>query len=282
MLSMFGISLVCPLVILMVTLQPVQLEAKGGNLQDLFNPSSLIELPFLGKSSVEPLLKSLSDNQLEFLNPKNSLAAPLLQLVSPAATSKSTTSQETEASGKNLTPSPVDGSQATTASPIRDSTTSSPVEQDGPRYPFEELTDTFIQQPAQFGTNIIKKVATEVVKTTGHVAAAAINPLSIKDGKKTKYFSVECQFRVACEVGKLMKPFAAELAKVLETSKVIQDLQNRYTRSFTYGMAHSSCDRYYCLFLQLFNGPESFAKGLTEMINRMANPELYEGMQSIE
>lgn len=104
--------------------------------------------------------------------------------------------------------------------------------------------------------------------------APGLNPLD--EYRKPKYFSHDCNFRVACEVGKLLRPVASPLSKIVSTNKVIQDLQNRYTRAATYGLLHNSCERYYCIMVELMGGPTKFAAGLVEMLNRLANPDLYE------
>lgn len=94
--------------------------------------------------------------------------------------------------------------------------------------------------------------------------------------RRPKYFSRDCQFRVACEVGKLLKPVGHPLGEQVKTNKLVQDLQNRYTRAISYGMLVGDCERYYCLVVQIFGGPKAFASGVAELFNRFANPEMYE------
>lgn len=95
--------------------------------------------------------------------------------------------------------------------------------------------------------------------------------------RKPKYFSRECQFRIACEIGKTIKPLTYQITKVAETNRLIQDLQNRYTRAITYGTVHGNCERYFCLLVQIFGGPTGLASGVAEMVNRLVNPDMYEG-----
>lgn len=93
--------------------------------------------------------------------------------------------------------------------------------------------------------------------------------------REPKYFSRDCNFRVACEIGRILKPFAPPLKEVLESSKLAQDLQNRYTRAFSYGIIHEDCHRYFCLLVQFAGGPAGFASGVAELMNRIANPDMY-------
>jgi len=94
--------------------------------------------------------------------------------------------------------------------------------------------------------------------------------------RRPKYFSRECPFRFACEVGKIMKPLTHSLTKQAGSTRLFQDLQNRYTRAMTYGSLRGNCDRYYCVLVALFGGPQGFASGVAELINRQLNPETYE------
>lgn len=103
--------------------------------------------------------------------------------------------------------------------------------------------------------------------------SGAMDPYSLR---RPKYFSRECPFRFACEVGKIMKPLAHPFTKQVEKSRFFQDLQNRYTRAMTYGSLKGDCDRYYCVLVALFGGPQGFASGVAEIINRMVNPDTYE------
>lgn len=98
--------------------------------------------------------------------------------------------------------------------------------------------------------------------------------------RKPKYFSRECHFRVACEAGKLLRPFTEKVTKEVETNRFLQDLSNRYTRAFNYGSIEGNCDRYYCAFLALMSGPAGMASGMAEIVNRVANPDMYEGLSS--
>lgn len=94
--------------------------------------------------------------------------------------------------------------------------------------------------------------------------------------RRPKYFSRECPFRFACEVGKIMKPLAEKFTKEVEKNRFLQDLQNRYTRAMTYGSLRGDCNRYYCFIVALLGGPQGFASGVSEMVNRIVNPDTYE------
>lgn len=94
--------------------------------------------------------------------------------------------------------------------------------------------------------------------------------------RKPKYFSRDCEFRMACELGRRLKLMAIKpVAEAIKTNKLIHDLQNRYTRATTYGMLYDNCDRYYCVLLQLMGKPKEVASGMVELVNRLANPEMY-------
>lgn len=94
--------------------------------------------------------------------------------------------------------------------------------------------------------------------------------------RRPKYFSKECQFRFACEVGKLMKPLTYPVTRKVETSRFVQDLQNRYTRAMTYGTLRGNCERYYCVLVALLGGPAGFASGVAEIVNRAVNSDMYD------
>ena len=94
--------------------------------------------------------------------------------------------------------------------------------------------------------------------------------------RRRKYFSHECQFRIACEAGRLSRPMTHEVSKTVASSRFLQDLQNRYTRAFNYGSLHADCDRYYCVLVKMMGGPAGFASGVAEIINRIVNRDLYE------
>lgn len=96
--------------------------------------------------------------------------------------------------------------------------------------------------------------------------------------RRPKYFSYDCQFRFACEFGRAMRPITAPFSKGLINNRVFQDMQNRYTRAMTYGSLYDDCERYYCLLIQFVGGPEKFARGVAELVNRVANPEMYDGI----
>lgn len=150
-------------------------------------------------------------------------------------------------------------------------------------------------------TNTIDNAATRIAKATEATGKAMIassqmirptkQPKSEDDSmyyefaapeepyfyRKSKYFSKECNFRVACEVGHFFKPLTYQFYKGAESNRLVQDLQNRYTRAITYGTLHDNCQRYYCVLVQLIGGPQAFAGGIAEMVNRAMNPDLYEG-----
>lgn len=91
--------------------------------------------------------------------------------------------------------------------------------------------------------------------------------------RKPIYFSKECSFRVACEIGRLAKPVLSPVAQQLTTNKIVQDLQSRYSRAFYYGTLYDSCERYFCVFLQLFGGPQKFVAATAEIVKQIASPE---------
>lgn len=96
--------------------------------------------------------------------------------------------------------------------------------------------------------------------------------------RKPKYFSTACSFRMACEFGRLLlkpnTPLPVNL--VLERSKLIHDLHNRFTRAATYGLLNGECSKYYCVALEFFGTPAQIAGAIVELTNRFTNPDLYE------
>lgn len=91
--------------------------------------------------------------------------------------------------------------------------------------------------------------------------------------RKPRYYSKECNFRLACEVGQMMKPMLGPVAHQFRTNKIVQDLQSRYSRAMAYGTLHDNCEKYYCVFLQLFGGPQKFVAASAEIVSRIAQPE---------
>lgn len=87
------------------------------------------------------------------------------------------------------------------------------------------------------------------------------------DGGKRRYFSKECRFRVACEIGKtVMSPMPSQLLTQYSDNKFMKDFQNKYTKAMTFGLTRKACDRYYCVFVEMMGGPGPFAKGVMELV----------------
>lgn len=95
--------------------------------------------------------------------------------------------------------------------------------------------------------------------------------------RRPRYFSKECNFRFACEVGRMMKPMLAPVAQQFRTNKIVQDLQSRYSRAMSYGVLNDNCDKYYCVLLQLFGGPHKFVAASAEIVSQLATPEPIDG-----
>lgn len=91
-----------------------------------------------------------------------------------------------------------------------------------------------------------------------------------------KYFSKDCQFRIACELGKMMRPISDPLKAPIEKSKFVRDLQNKYTKAASYGILYNDCERFYCLFVSLLGGPTQFASAAAQIAGKVTNPELFE------
>lgn len=106
-----------------------------------------------------------------------------------------------------------------------------------------------------------------------HSAAAPDDPFN---HDKPTYFSRDCQFRVSCEMGRAFKPMFDGTRDLIMKNKLVHDLQNRYTRAFSYGLVYNDCEKYYCLFVALMGGPRQFTGAITELANRIANPDMYE------
>lgn len=109
------------------------------------------------------------------------------------------------------------------------------------------------------------------------------NPSQIFSGddtyqwQKPKYFSKHCKFRLSCEFGRFMKPMTPKsVSFMIERSKLIRDLQNRFTRSATYGLLYGDCARYYCLVMEFFGGPVRATGAFAELTTRILNPDLHE------
>lgn len=139
-------------------------------------------------------------------------------------------------------------------------------------------------------TKTTTNLASKVVDLPANAVnvAQAINPIksvqSDKDegdwdlfgGGSEPYLSQECSFRIACELGKASRVMTLPLAKAAKKSKVVQDLQNRYTLAITYGAVNGHCRRFYCVMAQFLAGPKEAGKGVIDMTNRVVNPGLYE------
>lgn len=99
-----------------------------------------------------------------------------------------------------------------------------------------------------------------------------------EEWRRPNFFSKSCVFRVSCEVGRLLlKPYSLPPVNlVVERSKLVHDLQNRYTRAATYGLLYGDCSKYYCDMLEFVGGPLRASGAVVELTNRLINPDLYE------
>lgn len=233
--------------------------------------------------------------EIEKKNPLLSVIEKLTNTTKEIFTTTTTTTSTTTTT-TTTTPTPIEDLTKTIASiPSQIMPSSKLLET--PAKVFNSVLQSSLSMP-KLGVDTVDTAAEGLLKVTKHTGKVVgdLSGLKLKtdpepdrvyyeyssndehDGvKKPKYFSKQCNFRLACEVGKIVSPVSGPVKPALERNKFIQDLQNRYTRAFTYGMLRGDCSRYYCLIVQLFGGPTGFAKGVSELINRTVNPDLYEG-----
>lgn len=107
------------------------------------------------------------------------------------------------------------------------------------------------------------------------------NPDDLAGHRLPKYFSTECTFRYACEVGKTISIVTKPVLSTVHQNRIIQDFQSRYTRALTYGVLTGDCSRYYCVFAQFLGGPTKFTAGMTDLVNRVVNPDVYQAIQGV-
>lgn len=128
-------------------------------------------------------------------------------------------------------------------------------------------------------TRVASKVIGSVSRVDDMLAYYHRLPLEAPDDYiRPKYFSTDCAFRVACEIGSwFLRPNSPQPIKdLVKQNRLIHDLQNKYTRAVTYGFLFGDCSRYYCVFLEFSGGPIKFAGAVTEITNRLLNPDLYQ------
>lgn len=236
-------------------------------LEDL-NPLAKLELPFFGKEGTEIFFKMIfppkdKGNQktpsfLDFL--------PKLPELFPTTTTTTTTTATPieELTGKIVKISPLklpEYSQQTLNKVIKDISN-----QDSPVI---EAANQFALMAGQF----LPPDAPPEDDSAFYEFSHHDEPFKYR---RPRYFSKDCNFRLACEVGRQIRSVTAPVQQVILSNKHVQDLHNRYTRAMSYGMINNDCDRYYCVIAQFFGGPQNFAKGMAELANRVANPDLYE------
>lgn len=233
-------------------------------------PPSLLNVIFGGGSSVSP------SQDVEMRNPfenfiEKLIQAPLLALLPGLITTTTTTTTTTAAPIQEL------GQNFHEIGKGLTSAMNAPIK--------------VINGITKVSSDGVNKAADGIVKTTSDVVLGGGSakrpiddsryyeyptPMEPFAYRRSKYFSRECPFRVACEVGRLFKPFTFRLNGPAMASKFLDDLQNRYTRALTYGNLYGNCEPYYCVLVQLLGGPASFASGVSELVNRMVNSDQYE------
>lgn len=269
------------LVILLLVCSSLLGALVPGTQGQLIKPAPALGLPVaggLGLKAFEPFIKSVSDqlkpkpisNPATEAQPLKSLMDAFIPKLIPKVTTTTTTTSTTTTTAR---PNPLDALTGKLASGK------------GGIFgvPMNPLDSVFKGADRVTG-GLIESTSRLVHSLTGGTVlpderqyyeyTPIYDPMSFRE---SKYFSRDCSFRMACEVGRLLKPFGQPFKQTLETSKLVQDLQNRYTRATTFGIVHNDCSRYYCLLVQFVGGPAAFASGIAELLNRMANPEMYEG-----
>lgn len=265
------------------------------NSSETSTKSPSLELPFIGnfnvpnlfeslaKTSFEPIFKSVT-GQNQDVDGKEQPAKSFFDMIVPKSSSATTSTTTTTTPLEDLTKTIVNLPASLPKPKLLDAPT--------------KVLNTVIKSSIEVGAetmtggseNLLKSVTDTAGKVVGQVTGLMINAKPEREQayyeygighepgeyRAPKYFSKECNFRIACEVGRLVNPYSAPLHGVVSQNKMIQDLQNRYTRAMTYGMLNKSCERYFCFLVQLLGGPGQFASGVAELVNRMANPDMYE------
>lgn len=249
--------------------------------------SWLFILPTTGSPHDEPFsldsLKPFLDTS-KYLDPKTSPIKPFMELIMPkqGPTTTTTTFSPIEDLAQRIIKFPVDLPDHLGADLLKNSPLSAGN---------DVLQAILPAGQALLGQNPIKTMTQTTGKIMEQLSGLNLNKMSPENQamyyeyrnndepygfRSHKYFSRECHFRFACEVGKMLRPFGgSSIAETLEKNRFIQDLQSRYTRAITYGLVYNDCERYYCLLKQLFGGPLEFAGGMAELMNRIANPDMY-------
>jgi len=245
----------------------------------------------IGQASLEPIVKKVAEELTKPLQTNDAMKA-LIKIVAPKLVT-TTTAATTTTAVIVTTDSPIDDLTKTIIRLPANLPKSGLL--DGPAKVLNSMIATSINI-GQAGTDTVDDVADQAIKVSEATGKAAVGlsestlqeaPESddayyedIEDEpenhRKPKYFSRECSFRIACEIGKTVRPMTVPVYKLVERNKIIQNLQNRYTRALTYGVLHNECSRYYCFFVQLMGGQAQFASGIAELIKRVSNPGLYE------
>lgn len=244
----------------------VQVASADGSKASSKAPSNVPELPIPFLGGLEPMIQ-MFNTQLQDQGTKSpSILKPILNILTPS------------------TPPPAKTTTTTTRSPIEDLTRTLVGGIPGalPQSGLLQGPATVLNSMISL-TNPLGKVLGGSSKSDPEGEASDDRIYYEYDygeeasgRKRPHYFSHDCNFRVACEIGRTIRPMTTPFHKIVETNKLIQDLQNRFTRAATYGMLHNDCERYYCLFVKILGGPKQFASGVADMVNRLANPEMYQ------